>query len=162
MENSDFETELEKCRKKLYSYALWLTNDVYLAEDLVQETMIKAYLNKESFVCGNFMAWLRKIMRNHFVNDYRKAHRIEFIDYSDVKAEFFCTECYVEDEYDLEYINKALASHDENYGYMLGFYYMGYSYKEISEMFSLNIGTVKSRMHTLREELKIDLDEFRD
>ena len=70
---NNINTEFGKITTYLYHYALYLTQNKEAAEDLVQDTALNAVSNQEKFENGtNFKAWTSKIMRNIFVNDYRK------------------------------------------------------------------------------------------
>jgi RNA polymerase sigma-70 factor, ECF subfamily len=71
-----FDREIACCRPALYPTALQMTRDPYDAEDLVQETMARAYMGLQNFTPGtNARAWLRRIMTNAFINACRKRHR---------------------------------------------------------------------------------------
>src|SRR5213082_3997335 len=161
----------------LYSAALRMTRNPADAEDLVQETYLKAYRAFNTFQAGtNLKAWLYKILTNTFINSYRsKKRRPEQTEIEDVEdlylyrrlgglegatagrsAEDQVLEHFTESE-----IKEALESLPEQFriAVLLGDV-EGFSYKEIAEILDIPIGTVMSRLHRGRRALQKRLYEF--
>ena len=124
----------------LYSAALRMTRNAADAEDLVQETYLKAYRAYGSFTEGtNLRAWLYRILTNTYINSYRAAQRRpEVTDVEDVE--------------DL-YLYKRMSGDTFRMAVLLADV-EGFSYKEISEITDVPIGTVMSRIHRGRRALQ--------
>ncbi len=164
--NSDFNAEVIPHLSSLKNYALKLTNDLDDSEDLLQETLLKAFRFFDNYEKGsNAKAWLFKIMHNSFINEYRKKIKQPFkVDYDDVqnfyeniKSEEVTTQHYTQDEFynvlDDEIVN-ALANLPDDFRTIVFLSDIeGYSYKEISEFVDCPIGTVRSRLHRTRKIL---------
>ena len=144
------------------------------AEDLVQETMLKAYRFFDKFEEGtNCKAWLFKIMTNIFINNYRSKSKapesvaVEDIDdgflygqlaknygVSDPEKEFF-SKIFDDD------IKNAIKDLPEDFRIVVVLSFLeGFSYQEIAEITGLQIGTVKSRLHRGRKLLQKSLLEY--
>ncbi len=149
----------------LYKIAYKYTNETEIADDLVQETLFKALKNEASFKKGtNLRAWLSIILRNNFINEYRKKSRYTNTD--DVTTYIKDNENYKAknagiSSMHLEYINDAITKLPENLKQPFLYYFDGYSYEEISNMFEVPLGTVKSRIHHARKKLKKQLQHLR-
>jgi RNA polymerase sigma-70 factor, ECF subfamily len=161
----------------LYSAALRMTRNRSDAEDLVQETFLKAYRAFDSFQDGtNLKAWLYRILTNTFINSYRSAkRRPELSDVEDVEDLYLYhrlgdlqssgTGRSAEDEMfdrftDIE-VKEALESLPEAFRIAVILADVeGFSYKEIAEITDVPIGTVMSRIHRGRKALQKALMEF--
>src|SRR5918912_2078099 len=161
----------------LYTAALRMTRNPSDAEDLVQETYLKAYRAFESFQEGtNLKAWLYRILTNTFINSYRaKKRRPEESDIDDVENLYLyrrlgglegasagrSAEEEVLDHFTESEIKEALESLPEQFrlAVLLGDV-EGFSYKEIAEILEIPIGTVMSRLHRGRRALQKRLYEF--
>jgi RNA polymerase sigma-70 factor (ECF subfamily) len=161
----------------LYAAALRMTRNAADAEDLVQETYLKAYRGFSGFEQGtNLKAWLYRIMTNTYINTYRaKKRRPEESDLEDVEdlylyrrlgarelaslgrsAEEDLLETYTDDE-----VKAAIESLPEQFRMaVLLADVEGFSYKEIAEILDIPIGTVMSRLHRGRKGLQKKLWEF--
>ena len=161
----------------LYSAALRMTRNPADAEDLVQETYLKAYRSFAGFEQGtNLKAWLYRILTNTFINAYRaKKRRPEMTDVDDVEdlylyhrlggleaaaagrsAEEEVLERFTDDE-----VKAALEALPEQFRMaVLLADVEGFSYKEIAEILDIPIGTVMSRLHRGRRALQKALFEF--
>ncbi|MCG3120177.1 MAG: ECF RNA polymerase sigma factor SigR [bacterium] len=159
----------------LYSTALRLTRRPLDAEDLVQDVYLRAYRFFDKFEPGtNFKAWIFKILTNTFINRYRKQVRepqqTEF-----EKVEFFYSEAEGErdDKYETRYEEKNYADlfGDEVSAALARLSYdfravvilcdiEGFSYKEISEIIEVPMGTVMSRLSRARQHLQKYLREY--
>jgi len=161
----------------LYTAALRMTRNPADAEDLVQETYLKAYRGFPGFEEGtNLKAWLYRILTNTYINTYRaKKRRPDESDLEDVEdlylyrrlgaleiaglgrsAEEDLLESYTDDE-----VKSALESLPEQFRMaVLLADVEGFSYKEIAEILDIPIGTVMSRLHRGRKGLQKKLWEF--
>jgi RNA polymerase sigma-70 factor (ECF subfamily) len=129
----------------LYSAALRMTRNRADAEDLVQETYLKAYRSYGSFTEGtNLRAWLYRILTNTYINNYRAAQRRPEV--ADVEA----LERFTDED-----VKAALEALPEAFRMaVLLADVEGFSYKEISEITEVPIGTVMSRIHRGRRALQ--------
>src|SRR3712207_6508874 len=161
----------------LYTAALRMTRNPSDAEDLVQETYLKAYRAFESFQEGtNLKAWLYRILTNTFINTYRaKKRRPDETDIEDLENLFLyrrlgglegasagrSAEDEVLDHFTEGEIKEAIEALPEQFrlAVLLGDV-EGFSYKEIAEILEIPIGTVMSRLHRGRRALQKRLYEF--
>ena len=155
----------------LYSAALRMTRNPSDAEDLVQETYLRAYRGFGGFQDGtNLKAWLYKILTNTFINTYRaKKRRPDQVDLDDVEDFFLyrrlggleaaaadrTPETEVLDAIPEEVVKEALEALPEQFRMaVLLADVEGFSYKEIAEIIDVPIGTVMSRLHRGRKQLQ--------
>ena len=157
----EFTNQVQQISVSLRPAALTLTRDKDAAYDLVQETLLKALLNKEKFKAGtNLKAWLYTIMRNTFINNYNKiTRRSTTIDGTDLfqftgPSDSFITQNGATGKFIQQDIDQALAGLNEDFRKPFMMYYIGYKYLEIAEKLQIPIGTVKNRIHIARKELK--------
>ncbi len=161
----------------LYGTALHLTRDRKDAEDLVQETYLRAFRFFESFAPGtNVKAWMYRILRNTFINRYRAARaRPEEVDFDKVEAAWESAvdetwlrarrlptpeEAALEGVLDEE-VSAALDELPEDYrAVVLLALVEDLTYKEVAEALSIPIGTVMSRLHRGRKLLQARLGEY--
>jgi len=138
MTSLEFTSQVQKISLTLRPAAMNLTRDADDAKDLVQETLLKALLNKDKFKAGtNLKAWLYTIMRNTFINNYNKiTKRSSNIDSTEY-FQYFNT--------DQNYITQNGATSD---------------FVEIAEKLQIPIGTVKNRIHIARKDLKAALQVY--
>ena len=161
----------------LYSAAMRMTRNAADAEDLVQETYLKAYRAYERFEAGtNLKAWMYRILTNSYINDYRKKQRRpDESDIDDVEdlylyrriggaegatlgrsAEDELMEMFGEDE-----VKVALEDLPDHYRMPIILADVeGFAYKEIAEILDVPIGTVMSRLHRGRKQLQKRLHGF--
>ncbi len=170
MASDPFETEALSFLDALYRTALRMTRSEADAEDLVQETYIRAFRFREQFTPGtNLKAWLFRILTNTFINSYRRRQaQPEFTELDDVDefslyrrmagAPAASTSPDPESEFlngivDTE-VKDALAELPEKFRSVVLLDVEGFSYKEIAEMLGIPIGTVMSRLHRGRKFLQ--------
>ncbi|MGP5496441.1 sigma-70 family RNA polymerase sigma factor [Corynebacterium flavescens] len=164
-----FEEQALPLLDQLYGGAMRMTRNPQDAEDLVQETYLKAYNSFGSFKQGtNLKAWLYRIMTNSFINSYRKAKRRPTESSADELSDFQLYTTSGHDSTGLESaevealkrmpdsaISQAMNDLPEDYRMVV--YYadvVGLAYKEIAEVMGTPLGTVMSRLHRGRKLLR--------
>lgn len=166
MTTIEFSYAIFKFSYPLKNFALKLTRDKDDADDLVQETFLKAIFNKEKFSTGtNLKAWLFTIMKNTFITSYQKlVRRKTFLDTSSnlhyINAASIIIENKVYSEFTLKDIDNALSRLEESVKEPFLLYYKGWKYYEIAEKLLIPIGTVKNRIHIARKQLKENLVSY--
>ena len=168
MKNMSLNHQICDHRSCLEAFAMKFTNDVEDANDLVQDTLIKAIRYHALYKQGtNLRGWLYTIMRNTFINDYRKSNRklalIETTeDLTSYQLRNSAASNQAEHKFVMEDINKALAKLQPEYSGPFLRYFEGYKYHEIAEELNIPIGTVKTRIHVARQVLKEQLKMYVD
>ena len=163
----DFTQHLTQHHSALKYFALSLTRDENDADDLVQETTLKALIYKDKFAENtNLRAWLYTIMKNIFINNYRIQSRQKLmLDGSKDLYHLNIPDYRKVNEPDaalnFKQIHACLMALDAEYAEPLRLYFEGYKYKEIADKYDLPIGTVKSRIFLARKMLSEQLQEFR-
>jgi RNA polymerase sigma factor (sigma-70 family) len=159
-ETLNFDSLISEYRTKLKIYAMNFTHDEDDADDLIQDTLLKAYTYFANFKPGtNFRGWLFTIMKNTFINNYRRNTRSRAIiiteeDISANNLAHSATRNEGETKFINEDIAKALKTLPANLYEPFIMYFEGYKYHEIAEEFSMPVGTVKTRIHHARLHLK--------
>ena len=159
----EFSYSLNQMTSSLKPFALKLTKDVEEANDLLQETMLKAYTNRDKFAEGtNLKAWLYTIMKNTFITNYQRlVRRNTFIDTTDNLHYINSTENITQNKafskFALNDMNEAIESLDDAYKTPFMMHFRGFKYHEIADRLGIPIGTVKNRIHIARKELKSKL-----
>ena len=164
-----FDRDVLPLLPSLYGAALRLTRNAADAEDLVQETYLRAYRGFAGFQEGtNLKAWIYRILTNSFINTYRKKQREpQIVEGPDDVDEWYLfdrlgsrnveasAESAVLDQIPDEEVKAALESIPENFRLaVLLADVEGFSYKEIAEITDVPIGTVMSRLHRGRKALE--------
>lgn len=162
-----FKNEVLNAQKFLKPFALKLTNDAVDAEDLLQETMFKAFSNENKFAQGtNLKAWLFTIMKNIFINDYRKRVKQNTVVDTTDNLYYINTSTVIgntgERNFIMRDIQQALLQLPSEFRVPFMMYFNGYKYNEISEKLNLPLGTVKSRIFFARKDLKKLLKQYED
>lgn len=163
MTSIEFSYSLDQLSGVLKPFALKLTRDLDDANDLLQDTMVKAFTNQDKFAEGtNLKAWLYTIMKNTFITNYQKmVRRATFVDTTDnlhfINSSGSLIENSVYGDFAIEDIYQAIDKLDEIFSSPFLLYYRGFKYHEIAERLSIPIGTVKNRIHIARKHLKQDL-----
>jgi len=156
----EFSFAITQSTKALKPFALRLTRDSDDAADLLQDTVLKAFIHKDKFSEGtNLKAWMYTIMKNTFITNYQKlVKRNTFIDTTEnlhfINSTQFSTRNDGEQKFAMEDIQKALARLESAFREPFMMYFHGYKYHEIAEKLLVPIGTVKNRIHLARKELK--------
>jgi RNA polymerase sigma-70 factor (ECF subfamily) len=148
----------------LKPFAVSLTHDQEEAKDLFQETIMKALLNRDKYQLGtNLKAWLYTIMRNIFINNYRRNKKFTKVQ-SDVSSEFFINTHEITANNEgyrnmrVAEIKKAIEELPEVFRLSFELYYTGYKYQEIAEILQEPLGTIKSRIHFARKMLVTQIE----
>ena len=154
----DFASQLQSNTNHLMAFAFSLTKNDNDAEDLLQDTVFLALKNQEKFSAGtNFVAWIKTIMRNTFINNYRKQKRFKNILAKGVGGYFFSkktSENTTDVDMNVQEIEILIDKIDERFSVPFRLYHQGYSYEEITKKLKLPMGTVKSRIFFARKHLK--------
>ena len=147
-------------------FAITLTRDTETAKDLLQETMYRALINKEKYNVGtNIKAWLYTIMRNIFINNYRRNAKQNTI-FDNTPNEYLINNRRSANANDAEAILSTkdieAAVHDlpEIFRYPFTLYFDGYKYHEIAQILAEPLGTIKSRIHFARKLLKEQVTRY--
>ncbi|MGV0327220.1 sigma-70 family RNA polymerase sigma factor [Corynebacterium confusum] len=166
---ASFEEQAMPLLDQLYGGAMRMTRNPQDAEDLIQETYLKAYKNFDSFKQGtNLKAWLYRIMTNTYINSYRKAQRRPTQSSADELTDFQLYTTSGHDSTGLESAEVAAlkampdttiseAMNDLPEDYRMVVYYsdvVGLAYKEVAEVMEIPLGTVMSRLHRGRKLLR--------
>jgi len=169
----DFEEEIIPHLDAMYNFALRLTSDPSDAEDLVQDTIVKAFRFFSSYEKGtNAKAWLFRILKNSYINNYRKqSKQPNQVDYDEVSTFYETIRAERTDTSDLEDkmfrdlidddISQALEELPEDFRTVVLLCDVeGFTYEEIANMLDVPIGTIRSRLHRVRNLLKAQLKEY--
>jgi RNA polymerase sigma-70 factor (ECF subfamily) len=169
----DFQVEIIPHLELLYNFALRLTSDPVDAEDLVQDTVVKAFRFFSSFERGtNAKAWLYRIMKNSYINNYRrKSKRPAEVDFDEIAPFYDTIRAEFTESTDLEQklydnlmdddVSIALQSLPEDFRTVVTLCDIdGFTYEEIANMLDVPIGTIRSRLHRGRNLLKAELIEY--
>lgn len=171
--HNEFEQEALPHMDVLYNFALRTTGNEADARDLLQETYLKAYRFWEKYEKGtNIRAWLFRIMKNSYINRYRKETKEpDTVDYDEIENFYNSIRAESTDTNDLEKklfgnllgdeVAKALESLPEDFRTVVILCDIeGLTYEEIAEFVECPIGTVRSRLHRGRKLLQATLYEY--
>ena len=157
MKNITFEKEILELETNLSRYAYSLTSNRDDAKDLVQETFFKALNNQEKFnEHTNIKAWVYTIMKNTFINDYRRRTKRQTMFSSDVHEYVLNNspaDLGPETDFGFRELNKVVNSLEPEFRIPFQMHDNGYKYQEIADELGLHLGTVKSRIHFSRQKL---------
>lgn len=156
----EFDTKFEQLTPSLNAFAYTLTKNREDAKDLFQETAFRAVKNQDKFRVGtNFKAWLFTIMKNIFINNYRKkVKQNTFMDTTDNDYHINSGNATVFNDAESNIMTRELhgmiSGLDKNIKVPFIMHFNGYKYQEISDYLDLPLGTIKSRIFFARKELK--------
>ena len=163
MNANEFVSQFNGMEYKLKAFAMKLVNNWNDAEDLYQETAYRAFKYREMFKAEtNMKAWLMTIMKNIFINDYRKKKKNRTLsDWTDtdylINSNHHSTGNSGEVILAVEEIQELITKLDEQLATPFKMRFVGYKYQEIADELSLPLGTVKSRIFMARKELQYNL-----
>lgn len=156
LDNADF----------LKPFAINLTRDTEVAKDLYQETLYKALANQEKYHVGtNIKAWLFTIMRNIFINDYRRKTKQQTI-FDNTANDYLINHSQssvansAETGLRIKEIYQAIYQLPDIFKTPFLLYFEGYKYHEISDALNEPLGTIKSRIHFARKLLKEQVSRY--
>ena len=162
-----FKQRLLGLQGNLLNFAYQLTANSESAQDLLQDTTLKALDNESKYVDNvNFKGWMFTIMRNIFINNYRRHVRsATIVDTTDDLYHLNISQesglSSPEGSYATKEISEAINTFSNEYRQPFTMYVAGYKYSEIAEKMSLPLGTVKSRIFFARKRLQQILKDYR-
>jgi RNA polymerase sigma factor (sigma-70 family) len=166
MSSLEFNQLLVNNAEFLKPFAITLTRDQEAAKDLFQETLFRALANKDKYNVGtNIKAWLYTIMRNIFINNYRRKSKQKTI-FDSTPNEFLLNNSQAvvagtaESNLRIKDIQAAIYSLPDLFRNPFLLYFEGFKYHEIAEMLREPLGTIKSRIHFARKLLKAQIQPF--
>ncbi|MBD5277822.1 MAG: RNA polymerase sigma factor [Bacteroides sp.] len=166
-DSTSFKNKLLGLQGNLMNFAYQLTSNREAAQDLVQDTTLKVLDNESKYVDNvNFKGWVLTIMRNIFINNYRRQVRSATI--IDTTEDLYHLNISQESglespegTYATKEISKAINEFTDEYKVPFNMYVAGYKYSEIAEYMHLPLGTVKSRIFFARKRLQETLKDYR-
>ena len=167
MNSPQFQERLLNLQSNLLNFAYMLTSDREEAHDLLQDTTLKALDNEDKYIDNvNFKGWVFTIMRNIFINNYRREVRNQTI--VDQTEDLYHLNLPQESgfgtpdgSYTVKEIMKAINGFSDEYRIPFTMHREGYKYHEIAEKMSWPLGTVKSRIFFARQRLQIILKDYK-
>lgn len=167
MNTPQFQERLLDLQMNLLNFAYMLTSDREEAQDLLQDTTLKALDNEDKYIDNvNFKGWVFTIMRNIFINNYRRIVRNQTI--VDHTEDLYHLNLPQESGFDtpdgsytVQEIMKAINSFSDEYRIPFSMHIEGFKYHEIAEKMQLPLGTVKSRIFFARQRLQIILKDYK-
>lgn len=167
MASVKFQSNLMNLQANLLNFAYMLTSNRDDAYDLLQDTTLKALDNEEKYSEGtNFKGWVFTIMRNIFINNYRRGVRTAtIVDTTDNLYHLNLSQDSgidsPEDSYGATEIQVAINELSADYREPFSMHVAGYKYEEIAQQLSLPLGTVKSRIYYARKRLQERFADYR-
>lgn len=161
-----FEQRLIGLQANLLNFACQLTASREEAQDLLQDTTLKALNNEDKYVENvNFKGWIFTIMRNIFINNYRQQVRQSTV--VDKTEDLYHLNISQdsglntpEGSYAVQEISTAINQFTDEYRVPFNMYVEGYKYHEIADKLGLPLGTVKSRIFFARKKLRVQLGDY--
>lgn len=166
MTTNNFDNSLLELQEKLYHYALSLTADPETAQDLLQETFLKALTYRDKFRDDtNIKAWIYTIMKNSFINNYRHNQKVRMA-FDKTNNEYHmslrCDDVFAtpDSAFSEQEISAGINELAGEYRVPFMMFLDGYQYQEIAEEMQIPLGTVKSRIFFARKKLEKSLADF--
>ncbi len=159
MTATDFDNMLVLHSDFLKPYAESLTRSNEDAKDLFQETMVRALVYREKYEFGtNLKAWLYTIMRNIFINNYRKNKKVQKVDFLPATEAYMYTMNKTAQNQGwanmrMNEIKQAVDNLPQVFRLSFELHFTGYKYQEIADLLQEPLGTIKSRIHFARKML---------
>ncbi|UCJ06400.1 RNA polymerase sigma factor [Chitinophaga pendula] len=166
MSSTEFNNLLLGNADFLRPYAITLTKDAESAKDLYQETLFRALANREKYLAGtNIRAWLYTIMRNIFINNYRRGNRqYRLLDNAAGESLLHQQQPavgnFAETNLRVKDVQMAVYNRPVIFKQPFLLYFEGYKYYEIAAILNEPLGTVKSRIHFARKMLKTRIARY--
>ncbi|MCU0442386.1 MAG: RNA polymerase sigma factor [Bacteroidia bacterium] len=166
MTSIEFKSHVQKEAQSLRQYAYQLTRNVEDTNDLVQDTMLKAFTYQNKFTDGtNLKGWLYTIMKNTFINNYRRmVKRNTFIDQTDndfyLDSMAHSEKNRGEQKFMMRDIENAIDGLPMSLKKPFTMNHSGFKYHEIAEILRIPIGTVKTRIFVARRQLRETLNAY--
>ena len=167
MATATFQSNLMNLQSNMLNFAYMLTSNRDDAYDLLQDTTLKALDNEDKYAEGtNFKGWVFTIMRNLFINNYRRGVRAAtVVDTTDNLYHLNLSQDSglesPEESFGAEEIQAAINSFSDDYRIPFSMHVAGYKYNEIAEKMNLPLGTVKSRIFFARKKLQERFSDYR-
>jgi RNA polymerase sigma-70 factor (ECF subfamily) len=160
MSIQEFDSLVINNAEALKPFAITLTRDKDTAQDLYQETIFKAFAHREKYQSGtNIKAWLSTIMRNIFINDYRRNERkrlvLDAVQYAEQNNPYSLS---ADRLIRLREINTAIYNLPGVFKNVCLLYLQGYKYNEIAVALNEPLGTIKSRIHFAKKLLQKQIE----
>lgn len=167
MSTAKFQSDLMSIQANLLNFAYMLTSNRDDAYDLLQDTTLKALDNEDKFADNtNFKGWVFTIMRNIFINNYRRAGRAATV--VDITENLYHLNLSQnsgletpEGSYGASEITQAINEFPDEYRIPFNMHVQGFKYNEIAEKMQLPLGTVKSRIFFARKKLQARFADYR-
>jgi RNA polymerase sigma factor, sigma-70 family len=167
MDAIQFQERVLDLQANMFNFAMMLTANRDDAEDLLQDTTLKVLDNQDKYVDNiNFKGWVLTIMRNIFINNYRKVVRSQTV--VDQTEDLYHLNLSQDSGFDtpdgslnVKEINGAINSLSTDLKNPFSMFIVGYKYNEIADKLGLPLGTVKSRIFFARQELQKNLKDLR-
>ena len=167
MANKEFENKLMSLQGNLLNFAYMLTSNRDNAYDLLQDTTLKALDNESKYVDNtNFKGWVFTIMRNIFINNYRRNVRsATIVDQTEDLYHLNLSQDSgletPEGAFGAGEISEAINDFADEYRIPFSMFVAGYKYNEIAEKMNLPLGTIKSRIFFARQQLQERFADYR-
>jgi len=167
MTEKEFTYRLVELEDSLKRFAYSLTWNADEAQDLVQETYLKALSHRDKYVQNdNFKAWVFTILRNTFINEYRRNSRRRSNEGEEQHALIMqhsrsSAADSPESSLAVKELLRSIDRLEEEYRLPVKMFYEGYKYREIAEKLNMNIGTVKSKIFFSRKKLEKMIGEYK-
>ncbi|MDR1120941.1 MAG: sigma-70 family RNA polymerase sigma factor [Dysgonamonadaceae bacterium] len=162
-----FQKKILGMQDNMFNFAMMLTANKDDAQDLLQDTTLKALDNQDKYIDNvNFKGWVLTIMRNIFINNYRKIVRSQTV--IDQTEDLYHLNLSQDSGFDtpdrtytIKEIKDAIYSLNTELKVPFSMFLSGYKYNEIAGNLSMPLGTVKSRIFFARQELQLRLKDFK-
>jgi RNA polymerase sigma-70 factor (ECF subfamily) len=164
----EFNHKILSLKDNLQYFAYSLTSNREDANDLIQDTYLKAIIHKDKFdPATNLKAWIYTIMKNTFINKYRKDVKVNTI-IDSTKDLYYLNNSSQSDvvtpdsKYNHSELVRVIDNLEDEHRIPFQMHFQGYKYKEIADTLNLSIGTVKSRIFFSRKKLMEKLKDFQN
>jgi len=157
MDTKEFQYQVLSQTNELEFHANRLLKDVDAAQDLIQDTLLKAFANQDKFRAGTRIgAWLYTIMKNTFITDYyRPASKYHMMNINDVPSNsLMISKNLGMESLSTSEVEKIISNLPKKFKTPFIMYNQGFKYEEIAGILNLPLGTIKNRIHTARQKIQ--------